>query len=134
MTHAQAQNIVTNMHQDVNTKVCKPGGINAIVSQFTMTFYHRGIRSIAEKVLKECHGTCKLSKPIETKPPPRAMRTINVMEEVQWDLIFFTCGKGLSSSDKHDFKYILSVKDCFSKFCWLFPLKTKKKPFQLHRL
>ena len=124
---SQAHHIVTNLHKDVSSNTCKPGGINALVGQFTMTYYYKGIRAIVENVLKECNGTCKLSKHINTvPPPPKAMRTTNVMEVIQCDLIYIMCGKGLPSSEKHDFKYILSVKDCFSKFCWLFPLKSKE--------
>ena len=26
----------------------------------------------------------------------------------------------------HDYKYILTVKDCFSKYCWLSPLRSKE--------
>ena len=123
----QAHHIVTNLHKDMSSNTCKPVGIDALVGHFTMTYYCKGIRAIVENVLKECNGTCKLSKHIKTvPPPPKAMRTTNVMEVIQCDLIYITCGKGLPSSEKHDFKYILSVKDCFSKFCWLFPLKSKE--------
>ena len=81
VTAEQAYQIVLKLHQDVHSNTCKPGGINAIVAQFTMTYYCGGIRSNVEKLLKECRGTYKLSKPIETKPPPpKAMRTLNVME------------------------------------------------------
>ena len=38
--------------------------------------------------LKQCDGTYKLSKRIETEPPlPTAMRTMGVMEVIQCDLI-----------------------------------------------
>ena len=92
-----------------------------------MTYYFKGIRGIVEEVLKDCSGTCKLHKSIATQPPPpKSMRTLNVMEVIQCDLIYITCGKGLPSSEVHEFKYVLSVKDCFSKFCWLFSLKSKE--------
>lgn len=28
--------------------------------------------------------------------------------------------------NEHDYKYMLTVKDCFSKYCWLSPLKSKE--------
>ena len=127
LSHSQACDVVMKLHKDSDGKTCKPGGINALVSLFTMTYYYKGIRSVVTKVLKECCGTCKLSKRIETKPPPpKAIRTMGVMEVVQCDLIFISTSKCLPTSNKHDYKYILSVKDCFSKYCWLFPLTNKK--------
>ena len=45
------------------------------------------------------------------------------MDEVQCDLITVVAKRASSS---HDFKYILTVKDCFSKFCWLTPLTSKE--------
>ena len=48
------------------------------------------------------------------------------MEEIQCDLITITCKKGLLPSLKHSFRYVLTLKDCFSKYCWLFPLKSKE--------
>ena len=47
---AQAHNIVTNLHKDVSSNTCKPGGINAIVGRFTMTYYCKGIRGIVANV------------------------------------------------------------------------------------
>ena len=75
----------------------------------------------------ECSGTCKLTKVLQTAPPvPHANRSMHIMEQVQCDLITVTSQKGGFSSAQHDFKYILSVKDCFSKFCWLTPLESKE--------
>ena len=48
---AQAHNIVTNLHKHTSSNTCKPGGINAIVGQFTMTYYCKGIRGIVENLL-----------------------------------------------------------------------------------
>ena len=49
-----------------------------------------------------------------------------VMEEIQCDLISIVSKKGVLPSRNHEFKYILTVKDCFSKYCWLTPLKSKE--------
>ena len=51
---------------------------------------------------------------------------MSVMEEIQCDLISIVCKKGVSPSCRHEFKYILTVKDCFSKYCWLTPLTSKE--------
>ena len=76
MNQSQARNVVIGMHKDCESNVCKPGGINSLVAQFTMTYYHKGIRSVVANILK---GTSKLSKRIETEPPlPTAMRTMGV--------------------------------------------------------
>ena len=64
---------------------------------------------------------------LETFPPaPLANRSMQVMEEVQCDLITITSKKGVPNSS--EFKYILymTVKDCFSKYCWLNPLESKE--------
>ena len=48
------------------------------------------------------------------------------MEEIQCDLISIVSKKGVSPSCNHEFKYILTVKDCFSKYCWLAPITRKE--------
>ena len=48
------------------------------------------------------------------------------MQELQCDLITIISKKGLPSACSHNFKYILTVKDCFSKYCWLKPLESKE--------
>ena len=64
---------------------------------------------------------------LKTMPPaPRANRTMQVMEELQCDLITIASKKGVPQCSDHDFKYMLCVKDCFSKFCWLTPLESKE--------
>ena len=126
LTSVRAKEVITAMHCH-DGGVCAPGGINALVSKFTAKYYCRGIRSIAKQILDECSGTCKLTKVLQTAPPvPHANRSMHIMEQVQCDLITVTSQKGGFSSAQHDFKYILSVKDCFSKFCWLTPLESKK--------
>ena len=79
-------------------------------------------------ILNHCTGTCKLSKVLHTVPlpPPVPNRTTSVMQAIQCDLISIVSKKGVSSSCNHEFKYILTVKDCFSKYCWLVPLTSKE--------
>jgi hypothetical protein len=123
----KAKEILRSMHQPKSEGVCVPGGINSLVRLFTASYYCKGIRKMVRQMLDNCAGTCKLSKVLNTaKPAIVANRTPSVMEKVQCDLITTTCKKGLFPSLKHKFRYILVVKDCFSKFCWLTPLKSKE--------
>ena len=105
-----------------NAGICNPGGINMLEKFFSSTYYFsRGIRAVVKSVLDQCDGTCKLSKTLETMPPaPRANRTM------QCDLITISSKKGVPQCRDHEFKYILSVKECFSKYCWLTPLESKE--------
>ena len=126
VTKTEANEIVKALHIH-SDGVCNPGGINSLENYFCSTYYYRGIRVIVKSVLSQCKGTCKLTKTLETMPPaPLANRSMQVMEELQCDLITITSKKGVPSSSDHDFKYILTVKDCFSKYCWLNPLESKE--------
>ena len=126
VTASRARELVKAMHNR-SAGICNPGGINALEKSFCSTYYYRGIRAIVKTVLDQCDGSCKLSKCLETMPPvPRANRTMQVMEEVQCDLITITAKKGVPHCMEHNFKYILCVKDCFSKYCWLTPLESKE--------
>ena len=123
----KAKEIVKSLHQQSKKGVCVPGGINTLVRSFTAMYYCRGIRQIVKDVLDQCTGTCKLSKALNTvQPAPVAIRTMGVMEEMQCDLITVVSKKGIMASCTHDFKYILTVNDCFSKYCWLLPLQSKE--------
>ena len=123
----RAIELVKDLHQQTNEGICAPGGINTLVRSFTATFYFKGIRKIVREILDHCTGTCKLSKVINTAPlAPVPNRTMSVMEEIQCDLINIVCKKGVSPSCRHEFKYILTMKDCFSKYCWLTPLTSKE--------
>ena len=53
---------------------------------------------------------------------------MGVMEVIQCDLIVIYTSKYLPTSNKQAYKYILSIKDCFSKYCWpVVPLTNKKE-------
>ena len=125
VTAGRAREIVQSMHNH-SAGICNPGGINVMEKSFSATNF-RGIRAVVKSVLDQCNGTCKLSKTLETMPPaPRANRTMQVMEELQCDLITIASKKGVPPCSDHGFKYILSVKECFSKYCWLTPLESKE--------
>ena len=126
VTASRARELLKAMHTH-STGICNPGGINSLDKSFSFTYYYRGIRAIVKSVLDHCNGTCKLSKSLETLPPaPLANHTVQVMEEVQRDLIIITSKKRCRHRTDHDFKYILCVKDCFSRYCWLTPLESKE--------
>ena len=126
VTLAKGKELVKSMHQRAQG-VCNPGGINPLVRTFSSAYYCRRIRSVVQSVLDQCTGTCKLTKTLQTVPPaPTANRTTEVMEEIQCDLITIVSKKGVHQCTDHDFKYILTVKDCFSKYCWLSPLTSKE--------
>ena len=128
LTRTQAFNIVLELHKDSETHVCNQGGINSIVRLFNSRYYYKGIRQLTESVLKHCTGTCKLRKKFQISAAPlHGIRSSHVMHEIQCDIINIPCKKGIqASSFKHQYKYIMVTKDCFSKFCYLSPLQSKK--------
>ena len=127
VVRGRAKEIVKALHQQTATGVCVPGGINTLVRSFTANYFCKNIRKIVKDMLQNCTGTCKLSKVLDTaKPAIVASRSACVMEKIQCDLITITCKRSLLHSCSHDFKYILTVKDCFSKYCWLAPLVSKE--------
>ena len=112
----RAEELVKGLHQQTQQGICLPGGINTLVRSFTATYYFRGIPKIVKDMLNHCTGTCKLSNVLHIVPPPPVPnRTMSLMQEIQYDLISIVSKKGVSSSCNHEFKYILTVKDCFSK-------------------
>ena len=69
-----------------------------------------------------------MAKSLKTMPPaPGANHTTQVMEEVQCDLVTITSKNVFLSAMTMTLSiYILCVKDCFSKYCWLTPLESKE--------
>ena len=59
-------------------------------------------------------------------PPPIPIRSYYPNDRVQFDLVDIV-GKSRTYmlNNPWHFRYVLVMKDCFSKYCWLFPL-TKK--------
>ena len=70
-----------------------------------------------------------------TNPPPQLIRTETVMERVQIDLTEMYGPKSpLLSQSRHKNRFVLSVMDCFSKYCWLTPLTNKSADTVVHVL
>ena len=77
---------------------------------------------------KECSGTSNRLKALKTgKAPPDLIRTYPVMERVQIDLIeMYGSRNSIKENAKHNYRFILTVVDTFSKYCWVYPLIDKK--------
>lgn len=64
--------------------------------------------------------------PATVLPPPKPIRTYRPHSRLQIDLIDMAPRKrSFTLNNKWNFRYIVSVKSCFSKFCWLFPIQNK---------
>lgn len=65
--------------------------------------------------------------PMTVLPPPIAIRSFRPHSRIQVDLIDMAPKKhrNFMSNNRWGYRYVLTVKCCFSKFCWLFSLKSK---------
>ena len=131
--------VLDEMHKgkSVNgSDTCLPGGINALSKRFNDQFYYKGSYRVIRKFLKDCK-TCKINEslPMTQQAPPKPIRSYGPHDRIQYDLIDMAPSKRRSFMQLNPwgFRYILSIKWCFSKFCWLFPTKEKSAP-QIHRI
>ena len=117
---------------NINGKVlqsCHPMSIKKLVKTFNEKYHYKGINEEAKNYIQQC-DTCAENKqlPVTLPPPPVPIRSFEPLERVQFDLIDMAGHRSKHMLDNEwEFRYILSIKDCFSKYCWLFPL-SKKKP------
>lgn len=112
------------------TESCKPSGVKALVKNFNDIYSFKGINSEVKKYLKNC-ATCALNKSFlpSHPPPPIPIRSFHPFHRVQFDLVdIATNARKHLRNNKWGYRYILVIKDCFSKFCWLFPLQKKEAP------
>ena len=123
----QAQDIIRNMHCP-NGSACTAVGARRLEKTFSATYFINDARHLVQDTLDRCTGTCKLMKSLGVSaPPPQPVRTSSIMERVQMDLLQMYGPKSpLKYESGHKFRLILTVMDCFSKYCWLIPLKTKQ--------
>lgn len=122
----KALDILRGIHRP-SEGVCKVVGLHSLVKQFNLRFFCNGIRQLAREFLKSCPD-CQLRTPFPTiSPPLRPIRSYGPFERLQADLIDMAPGQKRSFMTKNrgQYRYILVIKDCFSKFCWLIPAKTK---------
>ena len=131
----QAREIFVQLHCP-SGRACRKDGINGLVKAFCHRYECKGIRKIAQEVKTTCTGTCQQMKNIKTtNPPPQLIRTETVMERVQIDLTEMYGPKSpLLAQSNHKYRFILSVMDCFSKYCWLTPLTNKSADTVVHVL
>lgn len=107
---------------------CLPGGINGLSKLFSSTYQFNGSFEIIKAFLANCEN-CQLNTPLPStcKPPLIPIRTYKPHYRLQCDLIDMAPKKyrEFMCKNKWGYRYILTIKCCFSKFCWLFPLKYK---------
>ena len=107
---------------------CLPGGVNALSRLFNQKYVFKGIFNLIRAFLARC-STCQVNNPLPMRvlPPPVPIRSFCPHSRLQCDLIDMAPKKHRSFMQNNcwSYRYILTVKSCFSKFCWLFPLKTK---------
>ena len=106
---------------------CHPTGRDKLIELFNAEHYFLGIRKQVETFLQSC-PTCKSTVALShVKAPPIPIRTFFPYQRLQFDLIQMA-----SKTKKHmalnhwRFAYISTIKCCFSKFAWLFPLRKKE--------
>ena len=108
-------------------RTCHPLGMSRLTYLFNERFYFKGNTAIIRDYLKKC-PTCKVNNPMPATvpPPPKPIRTYRPHSRLQIDLIDMAPRKrSFMLNNKWNFRYIVSVKCCFSKFCWLFPIQNK---------
>ena len=110
------------------TETCCPGGINALSKIFNRTYHYRGNNGLIKEMLRN-FKTCKVNNPLPKtqEAPPKPIRSYGPLRRVQYDLIDMAPkSRSYMAKNAWGYRYVLSVKCCFSKFCWLFPLKRKE--------
>ena len=115
---------------------CQPCSENKLTKMFNDKYYFLGLQKMVKRFLKNCQ-TCKLNNtlPQTSLAPPLPIRTFYPHERLQFDLIYIASKKKkYLKNNPWGFQYILSIKDTFSKYCWLFPLKIRDAPSVLHPL
>ena len=119
-----------NLHTTVGIdgkRTCHPMGMARLTTLFNEKYFFKGNTKIIRNFIKNC-PTCRVNNPLPATvpPPPKPIRSYRPHSRLQIDLIDMAPRKRqFMSNNKWKFRYILSVKCCFSKFCWLFPLQNK---------
>ena len=101
--------------------------MKSLVRQFGLRFHFNGIKQLAKDFLKSCLA-CQLHTSFPTiSPSPRPIGSYGPFERIQADIVDMAPGKKQSfmTNNRGQYRYILVIKDCFSKFCWLIPTQTK---------
>ena len=116
---------------------CLLGGVNALSRLFNQKYVFKGIFNLIRAFLARC-STCQVNNPLPMRvlPPPVPIRSFCPHSRLQCDLIDMTPLKHCSfmQNNHWSYCYVLTVKCCFSKFCWLFPLKTIEKKLSVEEV
>ena len=122
--HAKkAREIILKIHKPEG-KECLPLGITKLMHIFNQRYTINGCQKLITDTLRNCTGSCKLTKCLNAASPPP--KPVSVMERIQIDLLQMYGSKSpLCTKSSHNYRLIMSVMDCFSKYCWLIPLCTK---------
>lgn len=112
---------IGGQHQSCN------GGQAKLIIQFNAEHHFYGISKCVQEFLASC-PTCQATMHLpQIKAPPIPIRTYFPHQRLQIDLIQMASKKKRHMiMNPWRFSYILSVKCCFSKYAWLFPLRNKK--------
>ena len=124
---SKAREVVQHIHRPPG-RACRKASVRAVVEEFQSNYFCKGIDNIVRETLRNCNGTCKRLQALKTRnPPPKLIRTYSIMERVQVDLIEVYGPKSpFKETANHGYRLILSILDCFAKYCWLIPLSDKK--------
>ena len=124
---SKTREVVQHIHRPPG-RACRKASVRAVVEEFQSNYFCKGIDNIVRETLRNCNGTCKRLQALKTRnPPPKLIRTYSIMERVQVDLIEVYGPKSpFKETANHGYRLILSILDCFSKYCWLIPLSDKK--------
>ncbi|KAH7042214.1 hypothetical protein B0J12DRAFT_209762 [Macrophomina phaseolina] len=88
----------------------------------TAKFLAQGRYGVTEDDVAEFQRLCKFCTQNESshnKAPLHPIVTLRLFKRVQIDLIDFR------NNPYGKYKYVLCIKDCFSKYCQLYPMRTK---------
>jgi hypothetical protein len=93
-------------------------GIEKTYERISENYYGITKRNVAW-VVKRCN-VCSLNSAAKTKAPVIPILSLRCLDRIQFDLMDFR------TVPDQEFKWILQIKDTFSKYIWLIPLPDKE--------
>lgn len=115
---------------------CVPKSAKVLAKDFAKTVFFQKARVVATAIKRVCHG-CILT--LQSKPclpyVPTPIRVETLMERIQIDLIDLAPDSELKMRlNISSYKYILSITECLSRYCFLFRLRQKSAEEVQHLL
>ena len=91
-------------------------------------FYIWGLNtSSLKKIYTDLHcDICSSSVLLPKRSHSSHIKSFEIFERIQIDLTQVAFGEHKEILSKRGYKWVLTVLDCFSKYAWVFPLKTKE--------